>query len=588
MFSLLRTGYDNLSYRNKLLYSYLLLVFLPLFILCLASMYTLNRESEMRQEEIYSIRLEHTYSMLDTTFEEMLGCANSVASMRSIRACLSREEPGTLMEQAGDLETILSALNTLYYNRDLFSVRIFVPDEFRYSTRHVTTWPMSEMSMYFQSDQQPYLYAPVITYPSEYTPPMSSTQNVISIMMPIYHEHSYEQTVGIACVDIPVSSVMDILTYSDFLDVGAVFLLDANMTPMLSDSTEAASPEEAYALVSGKDYRVFYTDTLWNTYRIALAVPLSSLSHPSNLPLYILLLGLVLGLLVMVMASVYSQQNARRIVRLSQKVSAVAMGNLDAHCMVDSSDEIGDLQVAFNDMIDQMNEMLQEQYKLGISLNANELKLLQAQIDPHFLYNTLNLIIWTAQNRSSEEVCEIVQELSDYYRLSLSKGQDLIPLENEIRHVSLYVDLQNRRFENKIRLNISVDSGISQFPIPKLLLQPIVENSVVHGFGNQIEIISIDATAQGDRIRIRIQDNGLGLPPEEVERLMFQMRSHRCSSVTKGYGLANISERLYHLYGDRAGIEISSQRGSVTTVEITIPWGSEQISGGQKDEAFRY
>ena len=576
MFSLLHIYYDNMSYRKKLLYSYLLLVLLPLLILCLVSMYMLNKESEARLEEIYTIRLEHTYSMLDTTFNEMLGHANSVAGMRSIRSCLSRDDTGSLMEQAEDLETILSALNTLYYNRDLFSVRIFVPDKFRYSIRHVTTWPMSEMSKYFQSSQQPYLYAPVLTPPSEYKPPMSSAQNVISVMMPIYHEHSYKQTVGIACVDISVSSITDILSHSDFLDVGTVFLLDENMTPVLSNSAEARSPAEAYSLVSGDDYRLFTTGPLWNTYCIALAVPVSSISHPNNVPLYILLLGLALGLIVMAIASVYARQNARRIIQLSKNVSAVSAGNLDTHCIVDSSDEIGDLQVAFNDMIDQMNEMLQEQYELGISLNANELKLLQAQIDPHFLYNTLNLIIWTAQNRSSDDVCEIVQELSDYYRLSLSKGQDLISLENEIRHVSLYVDLQNRRFENKITLDISVAPEISQFRIPKLLLQPIVENSIVHGFSNEIETIHIDASVCGDSIQITVQDNGLGLSPEEVEYLMFQMRTHQNASVKKGYGLVNISERLFHLYGERAGIEISSETGCITTVGITIPYTAEK------------
>lgn len=582
MFSFLHTCYDNMSYRKKLMCSYLLLILLPLFILCLVSMYTLNKESQTRLEEVYTIRLEHTYSMLDTTFDEMLGCASSVASMRSIRTCLSRETAGSLMEQAQDLQTILSALNTLYYNRDLFSVRIFVPDEFRYSIRHVTTWPMSEMRMYYQSSRQPYLYAPVITPPSEYTPPMSQTRNVISVMMPIYHEHSYEQTVGIACVDIPLSSVLDILSYSDFLDVGTVFLLDANMNPVLSDSDRAESPEDAYALVSGDDYRIFCTDALWNAYHIALAVPVSSLSHPNHVPLYILLLGLALGFIVMAMASVYSRQNARRIVRLSQNVTAVSAGNLDSHCIVDSSDEIGDLQAAFNDMIDQMNEMLREQYKLGISLNANELKLLQAQIDPHFLYNTLNLIIWTAQNRSPDEVCEIVQELSDYYRLSLSKEQDFISLENEIRHVSLYVDLQNRRFENKILLDLSVDPEISQFMIPKLLLQPLVENSVVHGFRNEIETIRIDASLEKDRIRISVQDNGFGLSPEEVEYLTFQMRTHQCASVKKGYALVNISERLFHLYGNRAGIEISSIPGEKTTVGITIPYNHEGFQEADK------
>ena len=138
-----------------------------------------------------------------------------------------------------------------------------------------------------------------------------------------------------------------------------------------------------------------------------------------------------------------------------------------------------------------MQQMMEVQYNTGKRLKEHELKLLQAQIDPHFLYNTLDLISWTAQNRSPQEVCTLVQKLSSYYRISLSKGKETILLSQELEHVRLYIDLQNKRFDNQILLKTDVPQRFLDLPVLKLLLQPIVENSIQHGFNNQPEQIQI-------------------------------------------------------------------------------------------------
>ena len=163
-----------------------------------------------------------------------------------------------------------------------------------------------------------------------------------------------------------------------------------------------------------------------------------------------------------------------------------------------------------------MQHMLEEQYQLGCHLKDQELKLLQAKIDPHFLYNTLELITWTAKNKSSDEVCDIVLTLSHYYRISLSKGQDVIPLEKEIQHVALYVQLQNKRFENRIQFITNICPEAYHLYLPKFLLQPLVENSIIHGFNGIQETISIDVSMNHTYFCITVSDDGIGMSPDTL------------------------------------------------------------------------
>ncbi len=217
---------------------------------------------------------------------------------------------------------------------------------------------------------------------------------------------------------------------------------------------------------------------------------------------------------------------------------------------------------------------MKKQYQLGKNLNTMELKVLQAQINPHFLYNTLDLISWTAKRNDMEEVCDIVIKLSRFYRISLSNGSDYISIANEVEHVRLYVELQNLRFLKDIELKTEVDPELEDYRIMKLLLQPIVENSILHGIANSDKekgIIFLSVQPVEGMIRITIRDNGIGMNQTTIYRLMTYDEIPNEGQDTGGYGLKNVINRLKLYYDNQARITFDSTPEEGTSVTILIP-----------------
>ena len=270
----------------------------------------------------------------------------------------------------------------------------------------------------------------------------------------------------------------------------------------------------------------------------------------------------------------YGKQNSKRIKALASQIRVVESGNFNVNCIVDSADEIGDLQASFNYMVRQINNLMKEQYQLGKNLNAMEMRVLQAQINPHFLYNTLDLISWAAKRNDMDAVCDIVLNLSKFYRISLSKGSDYITIANEVEHVRLYVQLQNLRFSKKIELVTEVDKELENYRIMKLLLQPIVENSILHGIANSDKengVVYLSIKLQNGNIRIVIEDNGIGMDQTTIYRLMTYNEIDIEGQYTGGYGLKNVIGRLKLYYDNKAQINFDSTPGQGTTVTILIP-----------------
>ena len=217
---------------------------------------------------------------------------------------------------------------------------------------------------------------------------------------------------------------------------------------------------------------------------------------------------------------------------------------------------------------ERIKNLLSEQYNMGVQLKNSDLKLLQAQINPHFLYNTLNLIKWTAQTKDSEEVADIVDKLSSFYRVSLSNGLDLISIRDELTHVTLYVQLQNKRFDNNIHLETNISPDVYDFHILKLLLQPLVENSIVHGLQNKPGSIRITISKTSDFLSIIIADNGCGISKEDIKNIFKRFYSTSKNSNSIGIGL-NMAKLI--LEKQNAKIEVESELHKYTIFKIIFP-----------------
>ena len=219
-----------------------------------------------------------------------------------------------------------------------------------------------------------------------------------------------------------------------------------------------------------------------------------------------------------------------------------------------------------------MEEMIDEKYRMGKEVKNAELKALQAQINPHFLYNSLDLVNCLAIQHNVPEIADMINSLVEFYKLSLNRGQEILSLYDELRHVQTYVRIQNMRFEKKIRLEIIEEPWMKKYAILKIILQPLVENSIMHGILEKEDSrgeIKISSALKDNKIYITIEDDGVGMSQNQIENLLKETNEvrHRGS----GYGVKNINERIKLYYGADYGLVFESRENKGTTVTVSIP-----------------
>lgn len=223
-------------------------------------------------------------------------------------------------------------------------------------------------------------------------------------------------------------------------------------------------------------------------------------------------------------------------------------------------------------MTHKMSGLIEEKNKINKDLKEAELKAIQAQINPHFLYNTLDMINWLAIKNSGNDIVAIVSYLAKFYRLSLSQGKTFISVKNELEHAYCYFSIQNLRFKNQLTLHIDVDESIMDAMIPKITLQPLIENAILHGILEKYDkkgTIVITGHQTDEGISLFVSDDGVGISPQEATQL-FSFDDENSSS-SKGYGLKNINKRLQLNFGEQYGLFFAGSSAKGTIIEIKIP-----------------
>ena len=263
----------------------------------------------------------------------------------------------------------------------------------------------------------------------------------------------------------------------------------------------------------------------------------------------------------------------RPIRKLSEVTDQVAKGNLDVRSDVKGGTEVSMLSDSLNTMIDKINELLEQVTKEQTRLRKAEFELLQSQINPHFLYNTLDAIVWLAEAGEQKKVVNMVGSLSEFFRTSLNRGKDIITIEEELHHVRSYLEIQQVRYQDILEYEIHVPKDLNKYLIPKITIQPLVENALYHGIKNKRGSgrIVIKTKKETDCFYIQIEDNGIGIKEERLEQVRDGIRD----KVLTGkdiYGLYNVNERIRLNFGEKYGISIESIYGEKTVVSIGLPY----------------
>lgn len=268
----------------------------------------------------------------------------------------------------------------------------------------------------------------------------------------------------------------------------------------------------------------------------------------------------------------------RPIRKLSEVTDQVAKGNLTVRSDVRSGVEVSMLSDSLNTMIDKINELLEQVTKEQIRLRKAEFELLQSQINPHFLYNTLDAIVWLAEAGEQKKVVSMVGSLSEFFRTSLNQGKDIISIREELQHVRSYLEIQQVRYQDILEYEIHVPEEFHRYLIPKITIQPLVENALYHGIKNKRSPgkIEINAEKEKDYFMIRIEDNGIGISEERLQQVKDGIQ-YKIPTGKDIYGLYNVNERIRLNFGENFGIFIESIYGKGTVVSIILPYIEKEI-----------
>lgn len=271
------------------------------------------------------------------------------------------------------------------------------------------------------------------------------------------------------------------------------------------------------------------------------------------------------------------------IMRLEGSVKKLTGGDMKARVPDMDVRELSELAQQINVMANRLESLIERSRREQENLTKSELRLLQAQINPHFLYNTLDAIIWQAESGKSEEVIHLTSSLSDFFRITLSSGADWIPVEREVRHVSGYLSIQKTRYRDILNYSIDIPDEFMDGYIVKMLLQPLVENALYHGIktkrgGGDIRVW---ARRDGDRVRFSVEDTGRGMTPEQLKNVLNMMRSEAPARASVapdeggGFGLRNVDTRIRLYYHQDEGLMIASGQ-SGTLVSFSVPLKSRE------------
>jgi two-component system, sensor histidine kinase YesM len=338
--------------------------------------------------------------------------------------------------------------------------------------------------------------------------------------------------------------------------------------------------------IRGEDYQVVSQESEYTQWKTVGVFPLNEIMRQVGTIRYYSLIIAGITVLVALVASVFLTTGiARPVIELGSLMKEAEEGNLAVRFEGRQEDEIGSLGKSFNTMIEEVQKLIEMVYHEQQSKREAELRSLQEQIKPHFLYNTLDTIQWMAQEHGAQDIVRVVSALTSLFRIGLSRGKEMIPLRDELEHVRSYLIIQKARYEDKFDFEISTEDAALGSLVLKLTLQPLVENAIYHGIKERRGhgTIRVGARTRDGMLVLSVSDDGVGMGPEklsEVRALLSADHSH--GEGLAGYGIHNVHERIQLSFGTRFGLDFQSEPGAGTTVEMLHPFipAEGQPAGG--------
>lgn len=390
---------------------------------------------------------------------------------------------------------------------------------------------------------------------------------------------------GSLFIEIDVKSLDHLFSNMEVYEQGEIYIINQENYCIYSNVNEHIGkiiPESNIKVNEEAYEELFIQRILENGWRIIYKIPTSAVFTQIKRTQSAMLLILGISVVVLIFSSViFSRKMTQPIRAMMTQMQQIEGGNFDSHLPVVSNDELGILSKRFNQMAIELNSYINKYYIAQIKQSEAELTALKSQIYPHFLYNTLEVIRMTAVSNDDQVVSEMIESLAEQIHYIVGSTNDRVTLEKEIDIIKKYIFLLNCRINGEINLSVKLN-GLSEFIIPQLILQPLIENAYVHGLKPKCGIGNIDITAihHNKRVEINVMDNGVGMDDKALENLNNLFRSDetgiRSGDTWHSIGMKNVYDRIKHLYGTNYGLEITSSVGVGTLVKIVLPYKEER------------
>jgi two-component system, sensor histidine kinase YesM len=580
---------DRVKYmkiHHKLLLSYFVLIILPLVLITFLS-YRSVADVVQKQTKHSAVQVfEHALFFLSSKINHIETTSEIITINNQLNTILSRTlkpESYRIPNQIADFKILTRFLSALQQD-GISRVRLYVQDGLIYSDENVNLFNLASARS-LEEDISEHS-GRLMWLPSTYFQDGSGEPEVVSAVKILRNPNNFQEDAAVLRIDILKETIIEIVQGADITRTGYVYI-ENSQGQVIANSKETSAPlREAVnhfiregsvqswgtANIMGDSLIVGYSDIDGTDWRIVSIIPMKEIMSSSDqLRIKMELIMIIIGTGTYVLAAYFSNYIGRLFRKLIQRMKRVQNGELTTINFHYSKNEIGELTENFNYMINRINELAEEKYQSGLEVKNAELKALQTQINPHFLYNTLDLINWMGIKSNNRDISELVQSLAKFYRLSLNNGKEEVSVRDEIAHVETYVNIQNRRFDNCIRLVVEMEDSVYDCLTLKILLQPIVENAILHGILQKDQkrgTISITGKMKNNEISITVEDDGVGISPQRLEELR---ENRTIGSREGGYGLKNINERIKLYYGDGFGLEFESAIGHGTKVTLRIP-----------------
>lgn len=590
----LRQKLTGNTMRARLIVSFSVPVMILMFLTLIGVHQVLIHENESQVLSSAMSSYNQSYELIESHLDMMTYAADSIYYNGDLQRILSNRDYAKEMP-IDDRYREFRLLNNVFStaeNADLiYRTGIYLRGDIPYTNnaQHI----MSLETLFQRSDYMRFIYtvrrnryyfSPPVNI---YTPGVDQPVRVVTLLRPVRTTDGSNRQICIAQVSVEVDEFLKVLSYAHTTDGTFVYLVDeyrqliTTTDPVLYRQMKSDrllpvnGNDETWTKVEvgGRAYymlRRYISSACWT---LTAMIPVEDVEEQSRyVTIVVVLLALMTLTAIVSVAILLANSYTRRLKNLNGMIQRVRSGELAALQHQDKdSDEISELFDSFNRMTVELQNLMRAQYRSGKAVKSAELRALQAQINPHFLYNTLDLINWEAFEHDAPEISEIAQNLAKFYRISLNKGRQIVTIREELEHVRAYVGIENRHFDDAIFLHIDVPEEIEALGCINIILQPFVENTIVHGFAENPERgvcnIRIEARREADDIIFTVSDDGPGMTEAQIQEI-FEKNTTRKAS---GYGVKNIQSRIQLSFGEAYGVTYKNTKEAGLTAYIRIP-----------------